>query len=130
MNGLVLGDVRVVQMMDHSLTKGKSEMIPAYIDAKGEVSKAKSSSVDMTEFQLLQKQINKILKQIAQGMLTGNIDPKPVYLEKKKSTPCMYCNYKSICGFNPELKGNGYTYVPNLDKNVILDKLKSETRKI
>ena len=130
MNGLILGDVKVVQMMDNSLTKGKSEMIPAYIDAKGDVSKAKSSSVDSAEFQLLQTQIKKILKQIAQGMLTGNISPKPVYIEKKKSTPCMYCNYKSICGFNPELKGNGYTYVPNLDKNVILDKLKSETRKI
>lgn len=126
MNGLILGDVKVVQMMDNSLTKGKSEMIPAYIDAKGDVSKAKSSSVDSVEFQLLQKQIKKILKQIAQGMLTGNIDPKPVYIEKKKSTPCMYCNYKSICGFNPELKENCYTYVPNLDKNAILDRLKGE----
>ena len=126
MNGLILGDVKVVQMMDNTLTNGKSDIIPAYIDAKGNVSKTRSNSVDALEFKLLQQKINEILKQISKEILSGNISPKPVYLQKKKSTTCLYCKYQSICGFNPEIKGNYYTYVPNLDKNVILDKLKDK----
>lgn len=123
MNGLILGDVKVVQMMDKTVTTGKSNIVPAYIDKNGNVSPSKSSSVNAVEFKKLQIQINKILKQISEEILTGKIEPNPVYLSKKKTTPCLYCNYKSICGFNPELKGNNYTYVPNLNKNEILAKL-------
>lgn len=126
MNGLILGNVKVVQMMDNSLTSGKSNIIPAYIDKNGDVSKTKSSSIDSVEFKVLQDQINKILKQISKEILTGQIEPNPVYIAKKKTTPCLYCNYKSICGFNPEIKGNNYKYVPNLNKNEILNGLKDK----
>ena len=124
MNGLILGDVKVVQMMDKNLISGKSDIIPAYIDKNGNVSKLKSNTIDSVEFKLLQKQINKILKQISKEILTGRIEPNPVYISKKKTSPCLYCNYKSICGFNPEFKGNNYKYVPNLNKNEIITKLK------
>lgn len=124
MNGLILSDVKVVQMMDKNLTSGKSKIIPAYIDKSGNISKAKTSSIDSVEFKILQKQINKILKQISKEILSGNIEPNPVYISKKKTSPCLYCNYKSICGFNPEFKGNNYKYVPNLNKNEILSRLK------
>ena len=126
MNGLILGDVKVVQMMDNSLTSGKSKLVPAYIDKNGDISKSKSSTVDSLEFRILQKQTNKILRQISEEILTGKIEPNPVYISKKKTTPCLYCNYKAICGFNPDFKGNNYKYVPNLDKNVILSELKNE----
>ena len=124
MNGLILGDVKVVQMMDKSLiTSGKSNIVPAYIDKNGDISKSKSSTVNSMEFKKLQEQINVILKQISKEILTGRIEPNPVYISKKKTTPCLYCNYKSICGFNPELKGNNYKYIPNLNKSEILNKL-------
>ena len=125
MNGLILGDVKVVQMMDKNLISGKSKLIPAYIDKNGDISKSKSSSVDSKEFKILQKQIQKILKQISKEILTGRIEPNPVYISKNKTTPCLYCNYRAICGFNQEFKGNNYKYVPNLNKNEILNKLKS-----
>ena len=127
MNGLILGDVKVVQMMDKNLTSGKSNIIPAYIDKNGDISKAKSNTIDSVEFKILQKQINRILKQISKEILTGRIEPNPVYISKKKTTPCLYCNYKSICGFNPEFKENNYKYVPNLNKNDILNNLKKRS---
>lgn len=126
MNGLILGDVKVVQMMDKSITSGKSSIIPAYIDKNGDISKTKSSTIDSVEFKLLQKQIGNLLKQISKEILTGQITPNPVYISKKKTTPCLYCNYQSICGFNPEIKGNNYRYIPNLNKNEILSNLKEE----
>lgn len=123
MNGLILGDVKVVQMMDKTVTSGKSNVIPAYIDKNGDISKSKSSSVDSKQFSLLQKQVNKILKQISKEILTGQITPNPVYISKKKITPCLYCEYRAICGFNPDIEGNNYKYVPNLNKDEILSKL-------
>lgn len=123
MNGLILGDVKVVQMMDKTLTSGKSNIIPAYIDKSGNISTIKSSTVNSVEFKKLQSQINKILQQISTEILTGEINPNPVYISKKKATPCQYCNYKSICGFNPEIKGNNYKYVPNLNRNEIINNL-------
>ena len=84
MNGLILGDVKVVQMMDNGLTSGKSKLVPAYIDKNGDISKSKSSTVDSLEFRILQKQTNKILKQISEEILTGKIEPNPVYIAKKK----------------------------------------------
>ena len=98
-------------------------MIPAYIDKNGDISKSKSSSVDSKEFKILQKQIQKILKQISKEILTGRIEPNPVYISKNKTTPCLYCNYRAICGFNQEFKGNNYKYVPNLNKNMKIKRM-------
>ena len=126
MNGLILGDVKVVQMMDKTLTSGKSNIVPAYIDKNEDISNSKSSTVDSKEFKILQKQINKLLKEISEEILTGKIEPNPVYISKKKTTPCLYCNYKAICGFNPDFKNNNYKYVPNLSKNEVLSKLKEK----
>ncbi len=121
MNGLILGDVKVVQMMDKNITSGKSNIVPVYIDKNGQISKIKSNTIDLLEFKVLQKQVNNLLRQISKEILSGQINPNPVYISKKRTTPCLYCNYKSICGFNPEIKGNNYRYIPNLSKNEILN---------
>ncbi len=124
MQGLILADVNVVRMMDKTLESGASNIIPAYIDTKGNLSSAKSSIVTKEQFENLQKYTKKIIKQIAQEILTGNIDINPSYNTKKKKVPCEYCEYKSICNFDKTK--NTYNYVPNLDKEVILDKIKEE----
>ena len=43
--------------------------------------------------------------------------------QKEKSTPCMYCDYKSICQFNSKFKNNNYRFVPNLKRQEIIEKL-------
>ena len=124
MNGIVLGDVKVVKMMDNTLKSGKSELLPVYIEKEGNISKSKSNSLDKSEFKILQKQVKNILKQITKEILDGNIKQKPVYISKTKQSPCEYCKYKSICQFNPNMCGNNYNYVPNLKKDEIIEKLK------
>lgn len=122
MQGLILADVNVVRMMDKKLEKGASNIVPAYIDSSENLSKGKSSAVTKEEFNNLQKYTKKLIKQIAQEILTGNIDIKPSYNPKKKKTPCEYCEYKSICNFDN--RQNEYNFVPNLEKQVILDIIK------
>ena len=47
------------------------------------------------------------------------------YSIKKKSTPCEYCSYKSICNFDSKMANNDYNYIPNREKADILEEIKN-----
>lgn len=124
MQGLTLADINVVRMMDKNLDKGASNIIPAYIDKDNNLSNTRSNCVNKEQFKYLQRYTNKLIKEIANEILSGNIDIRPTYNRKKKKTPCEYCEYKSICNFDSTK--NEYNYVPDLDKEVILDMIKGD----
>ncbi|MCI8353386.1 MAG: helicase-exonuclease AddAB subunit AddB [Clostridia bacterium] len=124
MQGLILADINVVRMMDNNLDKGASNIIPAYIDKDNNLSNTRSNCVNKEQFKYLQRYTNKLIKEIANEILSGNIDIRPTYNRKKKKTPCEYCEYKSICNFDSTK--NEYNYVPDLDKEVILDMIKGD----
>jgi len=126
MNGLILAEANVVKMMDNTLIKGASNIVPAYIDKEGMVSLSKLGAVTKEDFENLQKQVNKTIKQISKEMLSGKIDIKPYYSIKKKRTPCEYCKYKSICNFDPKESEGQYNYIQNCDKNEVLNSIKEE----
>ena len=126
MNGLILGDIDVVKMMDNNLTVGNSNIIPAYIDKEGNLSKNKPSIIEKDEFKLLQNKVENVIKQISEEILSGDITQKPIYLHKNKRTACEFCTYKAICGFDSKMCNNSYNYILNLSKNEVLSKLKSE----
>lgn len=123
MNGLILADVNVVKMMDKNLSSGASNVIPAYIDKEGNISKSKSNAITKEQFEDLRKYTNNIIKQIAKEMLSGNIKIEPYYQKKNKKTPCDYCEYKEICNFK-EQKCNNYRYIPNDKKEEVLAKIR------
>ena len=124
MNGIILADVKVVKMMDKSLESGYSDIVPVYIDKNGEVSKGNSSAVTKEEFSNLQKTIRKIIKKIANEILAGKIDIKPMYNKSEKKSSCEYCAYKSICAFNSKI--NSYEYLQKKSKELILEEIKGE----
>ena len=63
-----------------------------------------------------------VIKQISREILGGSIDLKPYYKDKK--TPCKYCDYKSVCGFNMGGCENNYNYIDKKSKEEILAKIK------
>ena len=121
MKGLILADVKVAKMQDKNLEKGKSEIIPAYIDKTGTLSPKLSSIASQEEFIKLQKYINKTIKQISNEIFNGNIELKPYY--KNKKTPCEYCSYKNMCGFNSGIIKKNYNFINKLNKEEILEKI-------
>ena len=121
MKGLILADVKVVKLHDKNLEKGASALVPAYIDKEGNLSQKKTSGVTAEQFASLQKYMYTIIKQISKEILGGNIDLKPYYKDKK--TPCKYCDYKSICGFNMGGCENKYNYIDKKSKDEILSKI-------
>ena len=121
MQGLILADVNVVKMMDNKLDLGYSDIVPAYITKDGELSPKSSSIASKEEFEALQNEVKRTIKQISKEILTGNIDIKPYNYNQK--TGCDYCKYKSICMFNPNMKDNEYNYIKRKNNNDILNEI-------
>ena len=130
MKGLILADVNVIKMMDNKIEQtGRSEIIPAGIKNNGEINSQKTrSAINAEQFKYLQKYMDKIIKQISEEILKGDIGLRPYYNMKvqKGRTPCEYCSYKSICRFDVNNKGNTYNYLESLNKDAILENIKDE----
>ena len=122
MKGLILADVKVIRMQDKNLETGTSKIIPATINKGDIISEKKTSGVSSEEFKILQDYIYRTIKELSKEILKGNIDIKPY--NKNGEKPCKYCTYKAICGFNPDVAGNCYNYIPNYTKDEIIKKMK------
>ena len=126
MNGLILADVKTVKLMDRDLNKGASKVVPAYIDSSGSLSASRSNAITRKQFDNLQKYMYKLIKDISSEIMNGNIDIKPYY--KNKKTPCEFCAYKSICNFKNGFCNNKYNYIPEKDKQEILNEIEEKVQ--
>ena len=129
MKGLILADENIIKKMDTNIEnepKGISKIIPATIKKDGEISDRGTSAVTKEQFVYLQKYMEKIIKQISEEILQGNIEVKPYYNASTKKTPCEYCKYKSICRFDENTKNNEYKYISKLNKDAVLEMIKNK----
>lgn len=126
MKGLIIADIKIIKMNDNTLKSGSSKLVPAALTASGTINEKWTNGVKSEEFKILQDYIYKTIKDIAREILSGNIDLKPYY--KKGKTPCEYCEYKGICGFNPRQNNNDYHYIDQRTKDEILAKMEQETK--
>lgn len=124
MKGLILADVKIIKMNDNTLTSGSSKLVPAAITTSGAVNEKWTNGVNKDEFKVLQDYINFIIKQIAKEILSGKIELKPY--NKNGKTPCEYCEYKIICGFNTKQNNNVYNYIDKKSKDYVIKKMKED----
>lgn len=121
MNGMILADINIIKMMDKKLEKGASNIVPVTFDKDGNIMQSRSNVITKEQFTLLQNKVKKIIKQISKEILEGNIEIKPTYNKSKKEEACKYCEYKSICCFNPNV--NNYSFIDNKTKQELLENL-------
>ena len=122
MKGLIIADVKIIKMNDNTLASGASKLVPAAITANGTVNQKWTNGVEKEEFGVLQEYIYKTIKDISREILSGRIDLKPY--NKKGKTPCEYCDYRAVCGFNSALCGNCYNYIDRKSKDDILKQMR------
>ena len=122
MKGLIIADVKIIKMNDNTLKTGNSKLVPAALTTSGTINEKWTNGVKAEEFRTLQEYIYKTIKDISKEILSGNIDLKPYY--KKGKTPCQYCEYKAVCGFNSRQENNTYNYIEQKSKDEILLKMK------
>ena len=128
MKGLILADVKIIKMNDNTLSTGTSKLVPAAITASGTVNEKWTNGITKEEFKILQDYIDHTIKQIAKEILNGKIDVKPY--NKDGKTPCQYCQYKTVCGFNTKQNNNTYNYINKKSKDDIIRKMKEGLRNV
>ena len=90
------------------------------MDKLGNISPKKSSVASKEEFEKLQMYVNNTIKEIGKEILNGNICLKPYY--KNKKTPCQYCAYKNMCGFDSGIFKTEYNFINKKQKEDIIKK--------
>lgn len=124
MKGLIIADVKIIKMNDNTLKQGSSKLVPAALTASGTINEKWTNGVKKEEFKILQDYIYKTIKDISKEIYEGKIDLKPY--NKKGKTPCEYCSYKMVCGFNPRQNNNKYNYIDQKSKDEIIRKMEKE----
>ena len=100
MSGLVSDNEDVVHAMDKNAS-GWSAIIPVYIKSDGSVSESQSKLANPERYEKLKRYVKNAVTEIGKEILSGNIDIHPV--RNGDISPCSYCRYKAICGFDAEI---------------------------
>jgi ATP-dependent helicase/nuclease subunit B len=116
MNGLMLGDQNVIQLMDQTI-EGDSLIIPAGFKKDGDL-KAYSRVVNKNEFECLTNYVRSTYEKSGNQMVEGIVDISPYKMKNK--TPCGFCSFKSICQFDQSILTNEYRNLPPKSKEEVL----------
>ncbi|KGP72123.1 helicase-exonuclease AddAB subunit AddB [Pontibacillus yanchengensis] len=120
MQGLLLEDEEIVKMMDTSLDSGTSHIVPAGLKKNGDFLKS-SKTAEEASFQQLQGYIRDLMMQAGEDITNGKVDLNP--FQKDQQAACDYCEFRSVCQFDPSLKENSYRSLKGMKDEDILDKI-------
>jgi ATP-dependent helicase/nuclease subunit B len=116
MNGLLLHDADVLSAMDE---KGNGTFIP--VEIKDNVIQKNNSTVSKKDFALIRELTEKLLVQMAETLLSGDIAAVPC--GETNYLPCTYCDYRTICGRE---ESDDAVYLPSQKTDAVLKKLYEE----
>ena len=123
LSGLVLSDTEVLSAMDPYYAKsGGSEYLPVSVNKDGTFSK-NSSVADKELFSGIIEKTLKTAGDIGTRIQSGYIKPYP-YRQGNK-TPCSYCPYSALCGFDST--EHKYRFLKSLDKEEVRASLRKES---
>ncbi len=100
-----------------------SKLIYAETDKEGQL-KANSKGIHEEGFHTLTEFVYHKLEQEAEAILAGDTEAKPY--RYKKATPCEYCNYRAVCGFDNRLTEFSYRELKELKKEELWDEFGKE----
>jgi ATP-dependent helicase/nuclease subunit B len=122
MRGLLIDDAQVLNEMDTELV-GASKVIPARINKDGSISKT-SKVVSPQDMANLRSFVRTKHQQAGDGMLSGDTRVYPYRMKDK--TACDYCNFRSVCQFDPTDPEQQYRKLPISSPEEITQRIKEE----
>lgn len=124
MNGLLLADQNVIQLMDKSIDSGiSSQIVAAGFKKDGSLTKT-SKVASREEFENLRQFVRKKYEDTGNEIISGVVDIAPFKL--KDRLPCTFCPFKSVCQFDRSLDSNEYRKLAPKSKEDILEAMKKE----
>ncbi|WP_313341440.1 helicase-exonuclease AddAB subunit AddB [Sedimentibacter sp.] len=126
LKGYTVEDEDIILNMDKDINNSrKSDIIPVSLNKDGSTSKSSKTLTDK-EFKMLLDKIDSVAKQTAERVLKGNIDIMPYRKVNGGKTPCNYCDFTSVCQFDPSVDGNNYRRINKLKKEDVLREIMQE----
>ncbi len=122
LKGYISDDMTVVENMDTQIkTTKKSDVIPVGLKKDDSFTQA-SKVLDNKEFNVIIETVNRTASKLTNDIFAGKIEINPAKKERDGET-CNYCDYQTICNFDPSTEGNEYNYVPKRSKEEVIDNL-------
>ena len=121
MKGVILSDARLIKAMDTNMTN-ESSVLDLSVKKDGTFT-SKVPVATKEQFTELRNHMKKILKQMGDEILNGNIKNEPI--KKKSKSACEFCDYKLICRFDKEL-GNKFKIINDLKNDQVFEQLALE----
>lgn len=121
MNGLVNSEEKVISLLDSEMDKD-SDVIPVSYTKNG-MSK-RSSVASEEEFRKLMNYLDQKIQSIGKEILDGNIELNPY--QKGIDTPCRFCPYQGVCGFDVKIPGNQYRKLCKLKPEDVWTEIQGE----
>lgn len=119
-SGLVSSKTEVIKALDAQAEGGASNVMKVAYKKDGNFTAA-SSVATPEQFRSLMRFVASKKADLNEEIKEGRIDVNP-YKEGQK-TPCNYCKYRFICGFDPKLPGNEYRRLMKLKKEELWEKI-------
>ena len=104
MPGMMLNDSAIVKRIDSD-----QQFIKAKLNNDGSLSKT-TNAKSAAEIERLLQYVREIFQNIGEKILGGEIAARP-FKKDGEQNGCRYCEYKAVCGFDPDSKN--WLYVPN-----------------
>ena len=118
MQGLLLSDEQIIQLMDTSLEAGSSKVVPAGLKKKGGFYNYSKVANEST-FSNLQQYIHTLMIDAGIDITNGGIHLNP--FQKKEQIACTFCPFKSVCQFDPTLPDNHYHQLMDMKDQDVLE---------
>ena len=122
MNGLVNSELDVIRRLDREIER-ESDVIPVAVK-DGYVQESRSSVADTERFAALGRFVAGRLRQAGREILSGEAGIRPY--KQGNRTPCDYCPYHAVCGFDAKTAGFGFRRLRSLRAQDIWQEIERE----
>lgn len=124
LDGYVDADPNVYRAMDQQM-QSSSNILPIAENKDGTLRK-NSKAISQEQFATISDYVNRKIAELGVRMMHGQIDINPYELNGR--TPCEYCEYRSVCGFDEKIDGFSYRRLEGSDQAAdILEQMKKES---
>ncbi|MFE4711330.1 helicase-exonuclease AddAB subunit AddB [Paenibacillus sp. NPDC056722] len=120
MKGLLLADREVVSLMDTTLDKGHSAIVPVAVKSDGSFYSSASVATPEQWGQLLSS-VKGTIAEIGTRITEGDVAIQPYRIQQE--TACTFCSFKPVCQFDETIEGSGYNHLGKPGKDDIWDLL-------
>lgn len=123
MKGLLTADREVVSLMDTTLDKGYSSILPVALKSDGSFYSSASVATPEQWGHLLSS-VRSTISDIGTRITEGDVAIQPYRIQQE--TACTFCSFRPVCQFDEAVEGNAYNILGKPGKEVIWDLLSRE----